>query len=159
MFCAHHDISGPIQERKAPIFCGVVDQILGPLQSHLSGKNQQFIWRGVGLRQGGECRDWNRRYAAFIWQIGSAHRHAIRDGRINLVGHGDEEFGAEQGGQVLAQRAPRPDLKAEAALPDDTRLWAALQRVGGGTWGGCVYDVDAIVKTLEAGRQALEQDL
>jgi xylonate dehydratase len=80
-------------------------------------------------------------------------------GRINLVGHGDEEFGAEQGGQVLAQRAPRPDLKAEAALPDDTRLWAALQRVGGGTWGGCVYDVDAIVKTLEAGRQALEQDL
>jgi hypothetical protein len=24
--------------------------------------------------------------------------------------------------------------------------------VGGGTWGGCVYDVDAIVNTLEAGR-------
>jgi len=30
----------------------------------------------------------------------------------------------------------------------DTRLWAALQQAGGGTWGGCVYDVDAIVDRL-----------
>jgi len=36
-------------------------------------------------------------------------------------------------------------------LPDDTRLWAALQQVGGGTWGGCVYDVDEIVETLRLG--------
>ena len=36
-------------------------------------------------------------------------------------------------------------------LPDDTRLWAALQRVSGGPWGGCVFDVDEIVATLEAG--------
>ena len=28
------------------------------------------------------------------------------------------------------------------------RLWAALQQVGGGTWGGCVYDVDAIIAAL-----------
>jgi hypothetical protein len=35
-------------------------------------------------------------------------------------------------------------------LPDDTRLWAALQRIGG-TWGGSVYDVEAIVAGL-AGR-------
>jgi xylonate dehydratase len=37
-------------------------------------------------------------------------------------------------------------------LPDDTRLWAALQNVGGGTWGGCVYDVEAIIAALQSGR-------
>jgi hypothetical protein len=46
-------------------------------------------------------------------------------------------------------------LQPDPRLPDDTRLWAALQQVGGGTWGGCVYDVDSIVETLEAGRKAL----
>jgi hypothetical protein len=53
---------------------------------------------------------------------------------------------------VLAARPPRPDLAADPDLPDDTRLWAALQQVGGGTWGGCVYDVDAITAALAAGR-------
>jgi hypothetical protein len=52
---------------------------------------------------------------------------------------------------VLASRLPPPDLTPDAALPDDTRLWAALQQAGGGTWGGCVYDVDAILALLEAG--------
>ena len=52
------------------------------------------------------------------------------------------------GARVLADRPPRPDLAADPNLPDDTRLWAALQRVGGGTWGGCVYDVEAIVRAL-----------
>ena len=42
-------------------------------------------------------------------------------------------------------------------MPDDTRLWAALQRVSGGTWGGCVFDVDEIVKTLDAGQAALKK--
>jgi hypothetical protein len=37
-------------------------------------------------------------------------------------------------------------------LPEDTRLWAALQRVGGGTWGGCVYDVDRIIAELTPGK-------
>ena len=41
-----------------------------------------------------------------------------------------------------------PQLSADPDLPDDTRLWAALQAVGGGTWGGCVYDTDAIVAAL-----------
>jgi hypothetical protein len=40
-------------------------------------------------------------------------------------------------------------------LPADTRLWAALQLAGGGTWGGCVFDVERIVELLEAGRRAL----
>jgi putative YjhG/YagF family dehydratase len=69
-------------------------------------------------------------------------------GSIDLVGHGSEHFGVEAGTQVLAARGPRPDLSADEALPDDTRLWAALQSVGGGTWGGCVYDVDAILNAL-----------
>ena len=57
-------------------------------------------------------------------------------------------FGAEEGARVLAARPPRPDLAPDPALPDDTRLWAALQQAGGGTWGGCVYDVDAIIRRL-----------
>ena len=73
------------------------------------------------------------------------------EGSIDLVGHGDRIFGVETGTQVLAERSPRPDLAPDDLLPDDTRLWAALQSVGGGTWGGCVYDVDAIIETLEAG--------
>ena len=73
------------------------------------------------------------------------------EGSIDLVGHGDQIFGVETGAQVLADRSPRPDLAPDDLLPDDTRLWAALQSVGGGTWGGCVYDVDAIIETLEAG--------
>jgi hypothetical protein len=50
---------------------------------------------------------------------------------------------------VLVEREPRPDLEPDEMLPDDTRLWAALQSVGGGTWGGCVYDVDAILNALK----------
>jgi putative YjhG/YagF family dehydratase len=73
------------------------------------------------------------------------------EGSIDLVGHGDQIFGVEAGTQVLAERSPRPDLAPDDLLPDDTRLWAALQSVGGGTWGGCVYDVDSIIETLEAG--------
>ena len=77
-------------------------------------------------------------------------------GRIDLVGHGDRSFDADEGTRVLAAREPRPDLAPDEDLPDDTRLWAALQRAGGGTWGGCVYDVDEIIKLLDAGRDALD---
>jgi putative YjhG/YagF family dehydratase len=71
------------------------------------------------------------------------------EGTLDLVGHADEIFGPEQGARLLEERAPRPDLSPNPELPDDTRLWAALQRVGGGTWGGCVFDVDAIVDALK----------
>jgi putative YjhG/YagF family dehydratase len=70
------------------------------------------------------------------------------EGSVDLVGEGDTTFGAEEGARVLAKRAPRTDLAPDPNLPADTRLWAALQRVGGGTWGGCVYDVEAIVNKL-----------
>jgi putative YjhG/YagF family dehydratase len=71
------------------------------------------------------------------------------EGSVDLVGEGDTLFGPEEGARMLARRPPRPDLAPDKDLPDDTRLWAALQRVGGGTWGGCVYDVDAILGRLD----------
>ena len=74
------------------------------------------------------------------------------EGSINLVGHGEARFGPDEGTRVLADREPRPDLAPDPDLPDDTRLWAALQNAGGGTWAGCVYDVDAIVAALDTGR-------
>jgi dihydroxyacid dehydratase/phosphogluconate dehydratase len=77
------------------------------------------------------------------------------EGRIDLVGHGDEIFGAEQGVRLLAGRPPRPDLAPDPNLPDDTRLWAALQDASGGPWAGAVYDVDKILEVIEAGKQAL----
>jgi len=58
----------------------------------------------------------------------------------------------------LSARDPHPDLAPDPRLPDDTRLWAALQAVSGGTWGGAVYDVDAILRTLEAGSRKLGAD-
>jgi putative YjhG/YagF family dehydratase len=70
------------------------------------------------------------------------------EGSVDLVGHGEERFGPEEGTRVLAARPPRPDLAPDPDLPPETRLWAALQQVGGGTWGGCVYDVDAVVARL-----------
>ena len=71
---------------------------------------------------------------------------------LPIFGHGSERFGPEEGARVLASRPPRPDLAPDPDLPADTRLWAALQQVGGGTWGGCVYDVDAIVAALTGQR-------
>jgi len=77
------------------------------------------------------------------------------EGTLHLVGHGDEIFGAEEGARVLAARPPRADLHADKDLPDDTRLWAALQDASGGAWAGCVYDVDRILEVLAAGKKAL----
>ena len=71
------------------------------------------------------------------------------EGTIDLVGHGHDIFGSEKGAQILSKRPMRSDLSADEKLPDDTRLWAALQSVGGGVWGGCVYDVDAILEMLK----------
>jgi putative YjhG/YagF family dehydratase len=72
-------------------------------------------------------------------------------GSVNLVGTAGRKFGAEEGTRVLAARPPRPDLAPDPQLPLDSRLWAALQNASGGTWGGCVFDADAIVKALDGG--------
>jgi len=69
-------------------------------------------------------------------------------GAVDIVGEGGRRFSADEGARILAERKSRDDLAENELLPDDTRLWAALQRVSGGTWGGCVYDVEAIVKAL-----------
>jgi putative YjhG/YagF family dehydratase len=70
-------------------------------------------------------------------------------GTVNLVGDASGNmFGSDEGARVLALRPPRPDLAPDPDLPDDTRLWAALQNADGGTWGGCVYDVNAILARL-----------
>jgi xylonate dehydratase len=63
--------------------------------------------------------------------------HNTLTGTLDYVGPDD-----------LAARAPHPDLRPDPLLPDDTRLWAALQSVSGGTWGGAVYDVEAILRAL-----------
>ncbi|MDQ3622688.1 MAG: YjhG/YagF family D-xylonate dehydratase [Verrucomicrobiota bacterium] len=69
-------------------------------------------------------------------------------GAVDLVGESERRFTPVEGAHLLASRATRPDLAPHPALPDDTRLWAALQEVSGGTWGGCVYDVGAILGAL-----------
>ena len=81
-------------------------------------------------------------------------------GQVNLIGEaGDppQSLGIERGDRLLANRPLRPDLAALPGLPDDTRLWALLQEACGGTWGGCVYDVDTLAQVLAAGMKALTQ--
>jgi putative YjhG/YagF family dehydratase len=70
-------------------------------------------------------------------------------GSLNLVGAEAEEFTIQEGAQLLASRRQRGDLASHPLLPDDTRLWAALQAQSGGTWGGCVYDVNSLIQALK----------
>jgi dihydroxyacid dehydratase/phosphogluconate dehydratase len=69
-------------------------------------------------------------------------------GRIDFIGEGESRFDSAEGARRLAARPAHPDLSPNAGLPDDTRLWAVLQNISGGTWGGCVYDVDQIMERL-----------
>ena len=69
-------------------------------------------------------------------------------GSVDLIGDAETTFDAAQGALLLAARMPHPDLAPHPGLPADTRLWAALVGASGGTWGGCVYDADAIVARL-----------
>ncbi len=78
-------------------------------------------------------------------------------GSVNLVGVQGTSVDADTAAQILSQRPTHPSLCADKRLPDDTRLWAALQQVGGGTWGGCVYDVDAIIEMLRRGRESRDK--
>ncbi len=76
-------------------------------------------------------------------------------GTIDFVGSVQQPLTPVEGAAVLAAREPHPELSPDPRLPDDTRLWAALQAASGGTWGGCVYDVEAIERLLQAGRAHL----
>ena len=73
------------------------------------------------------------------------------EGSLDFVGESGRKFSADEGAAILSRRASREDLAPAANLPADTRLWAGLQQAGGGAWGGCVYDVDAIVAALKTG--------
>lgn len=79
------------------------------------------------------------------------------EGTVDLVGADGATLTPEQGAALLAGREPHPGLRPDPELPDDTRLWAALQAASGGTWGGSVYDADQIIRLLEAGKAALGQ--
>ena len=76
-------------------------------------------------------------------------------GSLNLVGINGEVKGSDWGTIELEKRIEPSDLAPHPQLPDDTRLWAALQSASGGTWGGCVFDVDSIVEIIEAGKKSL----
>jgi len=78
------------------------------------------------------------------------------EGTVDFVGTSGDAIDADVGARVLRERPSRSDLAADPLLPPESRLWAALQDVSGGTWGGSVYDVDAILAVLAAGKKALE---
>ncbi len=75
------------------------------------------------------------------------------DAQVNLVGENGELFDAREGERRLAARPARTDLAPDPALPDDTKLWAALVQASGGVWGGCVYDPGAIIGALGPARR------
>lgn len=72
-------------------------------------------------------------------------------GSLDFVGDKDHRISPAEGATVLAGRARHPDLERPSPVSDDTRLWAALQQVSGGSWGGCVYDVERILEVLRRG--------
>lgn len=72
-------------------------------------------------------------------------------GQVNVVGEAgcsESDLSPERGAHMLSHRPARSDLAPQTNLPDDTRLWAALQNLSGGTWGGAVYDVQKIIEKL-----------
>jgi xylonate dehydratase len=72
--------------------------------------------------------------------------------RVNLTGSVSlvVNDSVEEGTRELAARPPREDLAPDPALPDATRLWALLQDASGGTWGGCVFDVETLASKLKS---------
>ena len=91
------------------------------------GKVDDGDWIRVEI----DCR---KMEGSLHWLGGSERRYALNE--------------LEAATQELNQRATRSSIKPHPKLPDDTRLWAALQKVSGGAWGGSVYDVDAIIQAL-----------
>jgi dihydroxyacid dehydratase/phosphogluconate dehydratase len=80
------------------------------------------------------------------------------EGGVNLIGTAEGKLTPEEAAGLLEVRDPYPNIAPHPDLPDDTRLWAALQEVSGGTWAGCIYDVDKIITVLKAGVEALKQN-
>jgi dihydroxyacid dehydratase/phosphogluconate dehydratase len=77
------------------------------------------------------------------------------EGRINLIGTPEGLLSPKECAVLLETRPSHPNLKPHPQLPDDTRLWAALQRASGGVWHGSIYDVDRIIEVIEAGLEKM----
>jgi putative YjhG/YagF family dehydratase len=71
------------------------------------------------------------------------------EGSVDFVGESGRTFSPEEGARILVSRTPRTDLAPHPALPDDTKLWAVLQQLSGGPWGGCVYDAEMVTAALK----------
>jgi dihydroxyacid dehydratase/phosphogluconate dehydratase len=71
------------------------------------------------------------------------------EGSVDFVGCDGKQFSPQEAAAILNGRPPHPALAPNAALPDDTKLWAALQQLSGGTWGGCVYDAESVIAALK----------
>lgn len=69
-------------------------------------------------------------------------------GTIHFVGSPEHPVTPEEGARILAARQT-PPLTPDPDLPSETRMWALLQQLGGGTWGGCVYDTSALEALLQ----------
>jgi len=80
------------------------------------------------------------------------------EGTVNFAGSRDHRLEGDAAERELASRPTHPGLAPDSALPDDTRLWAALQDASGGTWAGAVFDVDAILRVIGAGTRALAEN-
>ncbi len=81
----------------------------------------------------------------------------LLSGSINFVGTEKKKLSPDQASEVLFSRSSNPQLDCDPRLHADTKLWAALQNVSGGTWGGCVFDTEKIIQTLKAGEAALAE--
>ena len=80
------------------------------------------------------------------------------EGSVDLVGTAEQpELDAGEARALLDGREQHPDLAPDPQLPDDTRLWAALQNASGGLWAGAVYDVDRIIQVINRGLESERQ--
>jgi hypothetical protein len=71
---------------------------------------------------------------------------------VQLIGDTNtdkQDYSPDYGSTLLHSRTMRDDILPDPNLPNAVRLWAALQQSGGGTWGGCVYDVDKLIRMIQ----------
>lgn len=76
-------------------------------------------------------------------------------GSVDLVGTESGALSAEEACLLLGRRTAHAELEPHPSLPDDTKLWAILQAASGGTWGGCVYDLDSIESRLRSSAESV----